>query len=190
MQLSVDGFVAGPEGQLDWMTWNWDMQLMDFVRELTDSVDTILMGRKMSAGFIQHWEKAVNDPDDPSQPFAEIMVNTPKVIFSRTQSTIEGINAAITNEPITEVVNMLKDQPGKDMIVYGGAEFVSSSSTISSSMSYISLSILRRSARACVSSMAAYRLRSTIVSGLNVASSSTNIFRSNRLKYSSHYTTH
>ena len=126
MQLSVDGFVAGPEGQLDWMTWNWDMQLMDFVRELTDSVDTILMGRKMSAGFIQHWEKAVNDPDDPSQPFAEIMVNTPKVIFSRTQSTIEGINAAITNEPIVDVVNMLKDQPGKDMIVYGGAEFVSS----------------------------------------------------------------
>jgi dihydrofolate reductase len=126
MQLSVDGFVAGPEGQLDWMTWNWDMQLMDFVRQLTDSVDTILMGRKMSTGFIQHWEKAVNDPDDPSQPFAENMVNTPKVIFSRTQSTIEGINAAITNEPIADVVNMLKDQPGKDMIVYGGAEFVSS----------------------------------------------------------------
>jgi len=126
MQLSADGFVAGPEGQLDWMTWTWDVRLQDFVRELTDSIDTILMGRKMSTGFIQHWEKAVNDPDDPSQPFAEIMVNTPKVIFSRTQSTIEGINAAITNEPITDVVNMLKSQPGKDMIVYGGAEFVSS----------------------------------------------------------------
>jgi len=126
MQLSADGFVAGPEGQLDWMTWTWDVRLQDFVRELTDSIDTILMGRKMSAGFIQHWEKAVNDPDDPSQPFAHIMVNTPKVIFSRTQSTIEGINAAITNDPISDVVNMLKNQPGKDMIVYGGAEFVSS----------------------------------------------------------------
>ena len=43
MQMSVDGFVAGPEGQLDWMTWTWDVRLQDFVRELTDSVDTIVM---------------------------------------------------------------------------------------------------------------------------------------------------
>ena len=55
MQMSVDGFVAGPEGQLDWMTWTWDVRLQDFVRELTDSVDTIVMGRKMADGFMRHW---------------------------------------------------------------------------------------------------------------------------------------
>lgn len=126
MQLSVDGFVAGPEGQLDWMTWNWDEQLQDFVRNLTATVDTILMGRKMSEGFIPHWEKAVNNPEDPDQLFAHLMVETPKIVFSRSQSTIEGINASISNEPVSDVVNKLKNQQGKDMIVYGGAEFVSS----------------------------------------------------------------
>ena len=36
MQMTVDGFVAGPNGELDWMTWNWDDKLKKYVGELTD----------------------------------------------------------------------------------------------------------------------------------------------------------
>lgn len=126
MQVSVDGFVAGPEGQLDWMTWTWDNQLMDFVSDLTKSVDTILMGRKMADGFMRHWEAAVNNPEDPSQPFAQLMVDYPKIIFSRTNQSVSGINASMATLPLVEEVNMLKQQPGKDIIVYGGAGFVTS----------------------------------------------------------------
>jgi len=54
MQISVDGFVAGPNGELDWMEWNWDDEIKNYVNELTDSVDTILLGRKMTEGFISH----------------------------------------------------------------------------------------------------------------------------------------
>jgi hypothetical protein len=46
VQMTVDGFVAGPNGELDWMMWNWDDKLKNYVGELTDSVDTILLGRK------------------------------------------------------------------------------------------------------------------------------------------------
>lgn len=126
MQTSVDGFVAGPEGQLDWMTWTWDQQLMDFVSDLTKSVDTILMGRKMADGFMRHWEAAVDNPEDPSQPFAKLMVDYPKIIFSKSNQVVTGRNAVMATHPLVEEVSKLKQQPGQDIIVYGGAGFVTS----------------------------------------------------------------
>ena len=55
VQLTLDGFAAGPKGELDWMTWDWDDKLKSYVNKLTDSVDSILMGRKMTDGFISYW---------------------------------------------------------------------------------------------------------------------------------------
>ena len=49
MQATVDGCVAGPEGQLDWMTFDMDPKLLAFINHLTDTSDTILLGRKMTA---------------------------------------------------------------------------------------------------------------------------------------------
>ncbi len=126
MQMSVDGFVAGPEGQLDWMTWNMDDNLKSFINEVTDSIDTILLGRKMTDGFNSHWEAIVNKPEDESQPLAKKLVGAKKIVFSKSQKTISGINTSITNENLTDVVKKLKTQTGKDIIVYGGAGFVSS----------------------------------------------------------------
>jgi len=125
MQMSVDGFVAGPEGQLDWMTWNLDDKLKSFINEVTDSIDTILLGRKMTDEFNAHWEAIVNKPEDESQLFAKKMVDAKKIVFSKSQKTISGINTTISNENLTDAVNKLKAQTGKDIVVYGGANFVS-----------------------------------------------------------------
>ena len=54
MQVTVDGFVAGPRGELDWMTFSWEQKLANLVNGLTDSSDTILMGRKMTEEFINY----------------------------------------------------------------------------------------------------------------------------------------
>ena len=126
MQLSVDGFVAGPEGQLDWMTWNLDDRLNSFIHDITDSIDTILMGRKMADPFNAHWEAIVNKPEGKSQPLAKKMVDARKIVFSKSQKTISGINTSITNENLNDAVNKLKTETGKDIVVYGGAEFVAS----------------------------------------------------------------
>jgi hypothetical protein len=67
MQITVDGFVAGPEGQLDWMTWDMDEKLIAFINHLTDTSDTILLGRKMTEGFIKYWEGVVANPSSPSR---------------------------------------------------------------------------------------------------------------------------
>ncbi|HEY2375193.1 MAG TPA: dihydrofolate reductase family protein [Gemmatimonadaceae bacterium] len=124
MQLSVDGFVAGPEGQLDWMTFDMDDKLLAFITHLTDSSDTILMGRKMTEGFVKYWENV--KPDSPEYEFAKKMVGMPKVVFSKSAKKIDGKNVRVENGPLAEAVNRLKNQPGKDLVVYGGATFVSS----------------------------------------------------------------
>ncbi len=127
MQISVDGYVAGPEGQLDWMTWDMDEKLLDLINELTDSSDTILMGRKMTEGFVTYWEKAVkNETDNPEFPFAQKMVDYPKIVFSKTTKHIAGKNVTVENGDLVTAVNKLKNDNGKDIVVYGGANFVSS----------------------------------------------------------------
>ncbi|WP_276503242.1 dihydrofolate reductase family protein [Terrimonas pollutisoli] len=127
MQMTIDGFVAGPQGQLDWMSFNWNDDLVAFVNEFTDSGDTILMGRKMTDGFINYWENVVNNqPESPEFEFAKKMVDLPKIVFSKTQLTIAGKNVAVENGDLVTAVNVLKAKPGKDIIVYGGAGFVSS----------------------------------------------------------------
>lgn len=124
MQITVDGFVAGPEGQLDWMTWTMDEKLIAFINHLTDTSDTILMERKMTEGFVNYWEGV--QPDSPEYEFAQKMVDTPKVVLSRTVSSMNGRNVRVENGAMLEAVRELKAREGKDLIVYGGATFVRS----------------------------------------------------------------
>lgn len=84
VQVSVDGFICGPNDEMDWLTWNWDDKSKNFVNELHESVDTILLGRKMAGGFIDHWSRVA--PDTAEYPFARIMMDTPKIVFSKTLS--------------------------------------------------------------------------------------------------------
>lgn len=122
-QVSVDGFVGGPNGELDWMTWNLDEQAIDVITSITDSCDTILLGRKMTDGFIKYWESV--KPESPEFTFAEKMVNYPKIVFSKTLKTVPGKNVSVENGDMATAVKALKNKPGKDIVVYGGANFVS-----------------------------------------------------------------
>jgi len=126
MQMTIDGFVAGPDGQLDWMTRRQDPQLIAFITQLTDTSDTILLGRKMTPGFVGYWEKAAAKPDSPEFAFAQKMVDYEKVVFSRTVNHIDGKNVRVHNGDLVEGVEAIKRQPGKDIVVYGGATFVRS----------------------------------------------------------------
>jgi dihydrofolate reductase len=125
-QMTADGYVAGPQGQLDWMTFDLDEKLLAFITHLTDTSDTILLGRKMTDGFINYWEPVASKPNSPEYEFAQKMVNMPKIVFSKTLHKVEGKNVRVENGPIVDTVNRLKNQSGKDIVVYGGATFVSS----------------------------------------------------------------
>lgn len=123
VQMSIDGHIGGPNGELDWMVWNWDDKLKNYVDELTDSIDTIILGRKMTEGFISHWTNVMGKPDSPEYPFAKRMIETPKVVFTKTLNESKWPNTDIATGDLTEEINKLKRRDGKDIIVYGGASF-------------------------------------------------------------------
>ena len=126
MQTSLDGYVAGPTGEMDWLVWDWDDKLQSYVGDLTDSVDTILLGRNMTDGFISHWSHVAANPNDPSYGAGKKFIDIPKVVFSKTLRESPWVNTDLATGDLAEEVNRLKSKEGKDIIVYRGASFVSS----------------------------------------------------------------
>jgi dihydrofolate reductase len=127
IQLSLDGFVSGPQGEMNWLVWDWDNVLKNYVALLTDSADTFLMGRATGEGMAVYWPTVPANPESKEEEkwMAEKLNNSPKIIFSRTVTHINWTNARVAND-IVEEVKELKKEPGKDIILYGGAEIVSS----------------------------------------------------------------
>ena len=125
VQMTIDGFVAGRGGELDWMTFEMDDKAKKYVNDLTDSSDTILLGRKMTDGFVNYWTSVLDDPESDQYSFAQKMVNTPKIVFSKTVMESRWANTTVTNGDLVEEIEKLKRQDGQDIIVYGGANFVS-----------------------------------------------------------------
>jgi dihydrofolate reductase len=125
MQMTINGYVAQPNGENDWMTWNPDDEFIAFLSSLIDSSDTLLIGRKLvTGGFIEFWEKtAVSNPD---HPFAKKIVDIPKVIFTKTLDESRWNNTTLAKGDLADGIAHLKEQNGKDILVFGGAGFVSS----------------------------------------------------------------
>lgn len=119
VQMTVDGYIAGPNGEMDWMVWDWDNALKNYVTAITAPVDCIILGRKLAEGFIPHW--AAN----PEQEGADKMNNTAKVVFTKTLDKSEWPNTVLAKGNLVDEITQLKKQPGKDIIVYGGANFIS-----------------------------------------------------------------
>jgi dihydrofolate reductase len=126
VQMSVDGCIAGPNGEMDWMVGLLDDEVIKYVSKITESVDTILLGRKMTDVFISFWLDVMNKPDDPWHAFSKKMIETPKVVFTKTLNKSRWINTDIATGNLIEEVSKIKSQNGGDIIVYGGALFDSS----------------------------------------------------------------
>lgn len=125
VQMSIDGFIAGPKGEMDWLLWDWDDALKEYVEDITAPVDCIILGRNLAQGFIPHWAKVAANLDDPEYSAGEKYTNTHKVVFSKTLNKSDWLNTEIATGDLVDEINQLKKQDGKDIIAYGGATFVS-----------------------------------------------------------------
>jgi len=125
MQMSVDGFVGRPNGDLDWVIWQWDDLLKNYVTDFTSSIDLIIIGRKLAEGFIPYWEEAAANPRHPEYTGAQKLAGIPKLVFSNAVKESPWKNAKIAKHSLVEEIVELKTQAGKDIVVYGGADFVS-----------------------------------------------------------------
>jgi dihydrofolate reductase len=128
VQMSIDGCIAGPNNEMDWMVFYGDEKLKEYEIRLHEPVDTILLGRKMTNEFVSYWSNVMNKPDDPEYTFAKKMIETPKIVFTKTLTKSKWINTEIATGDLKDEITKLKSQEGGggDIIVYGGASFDSS----------------------------------------------------------------
>lgn len=126
VQITVDGFIAGTNGEMDWMEFNWDDGLKQYVAELTEPVDSIVLGRKLAEGFIPYWTSVAANPEDPQFLAGKKFTETSKVVFTKTLDKPDWDNTVLAKGGLAEEINKLKNQEGGDIIAYGGATFVSS----------------------------------------------------------------
>jgi dihydrofolate reductase len=125
MMMSLDGFIDGPNGEMDWVPF--DEEFQKYNNQDLSTFDTFLYGRVayQKAGtlnrdqFVQLYGKT---PDVIE--FVDRINSMTKIVFSRTLKTIEGGGRVISGN-IMEEVNGLKQQPGKDMALAAGPGLVS-----------------------------------------------------------------
>jgi dihydrofolate reductase len=122
MGVSLDGFVAGPDGEIDWSAP--DEELHRFHNRQTQEIGVHLCGRRLYE-VMAYWETAEDNPSATAHEleFARIWKALPKVVFSRTLEKVEG-NARLARDGVAEEVAELKRRPGKDLAV-GGAGLAS-----------------------------------------------------------------
>lgn len=128
--MSADGFVCGPNSEMNWMEMNWGDDINNRVRSISQNIDCILLGRKLAEGFIPHWQSVADMADQTDDDNTWISL-TPKLVFSRHPQKLAGQpetlswkNTSIAQLSPQEELTKLKQQNGKDLMVYGGAGFV------------------------------------------------------------------
>jgi len=134
MQMSLDGYVAAASPALDWQVWNWgedwnwDDELKRDFNAVFESIDCILLGRKMvEEGYLDHWGRvAQNHPADPHYAFARKIVETNKVVLTSKLKASKWDRTEIVRGSMVDEVNALKRRPGRNIIAFGGVGFASS----------------------------------------------------------------
>jgi dihydrofolate reductase len=117
LAVTLDGFIEGKNGEVDWCIMDPDMNFSDFLHQ----IDTILYGRKS----YELWGKYTPEAEvtETEKELWELVHSKQKYVFSRTQKASDD-PAIFINDQILEEVNALKNQPGKDIWLYGGASLI------------------------------------------------------------------
>jgi dihydrofolate reductase len=122
MSVSLDGFIAGPGGDISWT--GPDEELFRFHVEQTRHIGVELMGRRLYETMLV-WGDADAAPSGPDElEFARIWNAIPKVVFSATLSDVRG-NARLASAEVAAEVARLRDAPGEGVVSVGGAGLAS-----------------------------------------------------------------
>jgi dihydrofolate reductase len=121
MSMSLDGFAARRDGTMDWLGGSrpYDSHRQRAVAELLGQTGTLVLGGNAGKDMAKAW------PGSRS-PTGELMNALPKIVFSSTVSAVEWNDARVTARPVEEEIPELKREPGKDIVVFGGASFARS----------------------------------------------------------------
>lgn len=119
MHTSLDGFVAGPNGEMNWI--KVDEAIFDFVGTMTDRADTALYGRVTYEMMESYWPTAADKPTatkhdiEHSQWYNKVS----KIVLSGTLKETGLHNTRVFGDNIAENINRIKQQDGKNIIIFG-----------------------------------------------------------------------
>jgi dihydrofolate reductase len=124
MQITLDGFVAGPNDDADWLIIS-DDAWTDLDKDL-NAADTYLLGRKMYPAYSEHWQSVLRNPDsDPNElKFAKLADKTQHIVFTKGDFKPDWKNTRVAHDLSAEIAR-LKKENGKNIIAWGGANFAS-----------------------------------------------------------------
>lgn len=130
MIVSLDGFIEGPGGELDWFE-DGDPEFERYCEEMLDSVGLALYGRKSYELMLSYWPNAELNPRSPADlAFARKMNALPKLVISRSLPRAEWNNTGIIRDNLAETILDLKRQEGKPIVLWAGASLVKSLSEL------------------------------------------------------------
>jgi dihydrofolate reductase len=116
LAVTLDGFIEGKNGEVDWCIMDAEMNFTAFLNQ----IDTILYGRK-SYDLWGQYQPETTDPTE--KEMWQLVHSKEKYVFSKTQKEGNG-KAIFINEHIPEEVAKLKNKPGRDIWLYGGASLI------------------------------------------------------------------
>jgi dihydrofolate reductase len=123
MITSLDGFIEGPNRELDWFA-EQNPQFERYCEEMMDSVGLAIYGRKSYELMAKYWPNAQANPRSPQElGFAQRMNALPKLVLSRSLTKAEWNNTRIVTAPAE--IAALKRETGKPMVAWAGASLVS-----------------------------------------------------------------
>jgi dihydrofolate reductase len=124
MHISLDGFVAGLKGEMDWI--KFDDQMFDFVNTFTDNADTALYGRTTWKMMDTYWPAAGDKPDATKHDREHSLWynSTDKIVLSNSMIGQLADKTSFIGGDIIQQIKELKQKNGKDILIFGSPSVV------------------------------------------------------------------
>ena len=122
-RISMDGFYAGPNGEIDWFIH--DPEVDKATHEIMHA-DTMLLGRVTYQMFESYWPHVTEDPNEPKEAkvLADELNQMTKVVFSKTLKEVTWENSKLVKGDVTKEVSELKQGEGPDIVIFGSGTIV------------------------------------------------------------------
>jgi len=127
INVTLDGFMAESNGALDWHFPLWDNEMAKYAYRQLSRADTILLGRITYQAMAGYYPAAGRNKvciPNIDTALANMMNNYPKVVFSRTLQSLDWRNARLAQAGIAEEIALLRQLPGKHLMIFGSGSLV------------------------------------------------------------------